>query len=293
VISAPNSSLPARRAGTALLELLVAIPVLAIVGLAAVAVLLAAHRQARLNDGRQGSARELRHGGLVMAWELRPLQPTDLIAWSDTSIEFNSLVGSGVACDTRDGRRTVHMLPSAGADPARTAWITPPESNDRVTLWLGAPTTTSTATRWDGVVRSVGASAACASSLLRLEPGRAIRLALRDSLPRDLQDGSPVRVTRRVRYALYRGADGFWYLGRRAFDGTAWDVAQPVVGPLLSAARGGVTITVTDSASTPLPTGAPNAAGVSIRFRAPRAGMTPQRVDTSLTTVALRGRDDE
>jgi hypothetical protein len=271
-------------------ELLVALPVLAVVAALAVAVLLAAHRQARASDGRQGNVRELRHGGIVLAAELRPLRPADLIAWSDTSIEFHSLVGVGIACDTRAARHSVDLLPAAGVDAARTAWSTPPEAHDDMALWLAPRTTADSATPWTAAVQSVGSSGACERSPLRLEPGRAIRLTLRESLPAILQDGAPVRVTRRVRYTLYRAADGLWYLGRRTFDGSAWDVAQPVVGPLLSASRSGVAFVVTDSLSAPLASGDAHAAAVQVRFRAARAGASPATVDSSFTSIALRGR---
>jgi type II secretory pathway pseudopilin PulG len=281
------------RAGTTLVELLVAIPVLAIVGAIAVAVLLAAHRQARATDGRQGNARELRHGGMVMAAELRPLQPADLVAWSDTSIEFNSLVGTGIACDTRGARRAIDMLPTAGGDPLRTAWITPPEPGDALMLWIAAPSPADSALPLRATLQSVGTSSGCAASPLRSGPGRAVRLTLGDSLPGDVQDGSPVRVTRRMRYALYRAGDGLWYLGRRVRGEAGWDVVQPVIGPVRAARFHGVEFVVMDSLSMPLASGASNVAIVQVRFRAERPGASPTSVDSAFTDVALRGRLDE
>ena len=283
------------RAGTTLLELLVALPILAIVGGMAVAVLLAAQRQARAADARHTVGRELRHGGLVMAAELRPLQPDDLVAWSDTGIELHSLVGTGIACDTRDGRRTVNLLPVGGDDPARAAWISPAEPGDRVSVWLAASSSTDSSARWTGVLDAVSSSNACSGAPLGLGAARATLLTLRDSLPRSVEQGSPVRITRRVRYALYRAADREWYLGRSASSGAAWEVVQPVVGPLLpaGAAASGVEIAVLDSALVPLRSGDSTAAVVHIGFRARRSGAAPSRVDSSFTTVALRGRSDE
>jgi type II secretory pathway pseudopilin PulG len=281
------------RCGSSLVELLVALPILAIIGAIAIAVLLGAHKQARKSDTVQGNARELRHGGLVMATELRPLQPGDLIAWTDTSLEFQSLVGVGIACDTRVASRHIDMLPAWESDPARTAFITTAQPNDRVVAWRTGRDPGTRAAPFETRVASVASSTACAGSPLRIDATRAIRLHVSDSSASPLQEGTPVRITRRVRYALYRASDGNWFLGRRSHDGTDWDVVQPVIGPLLSAASRGVNFVVTDSADVPLASGATSAAAVRIRFRAARVGVATSVVDSTAFDVALRGRDDD
>ena len=281
------------RRASSLLELLVALPILAIVGAIAIAVLLGAHKQARKSDTVQGNARELRHGGLVMATELRPLQPEDMIAWTDTSLEFHSLVGVGIACETRAPDRHIDILPAWDGDPARTAFITTAQANDRVIAWRAPRDPGTRPTPWETRLVSVASSSACAGSPLRIDVTRAIRLHVSDTIASPLQEGTPVRITRRVRYALYRAGDGNWYLGRRSHDGSGWDVVQPVIGPLLSAASRGVNFVVTDSSEAPLASGAANAAAVRIRFRAARVGVATSIVDSSFIDVALRGRDDE
>lgn len=284
------------RRGSSLVELLVALPILAIVGAVAIAVLLAAHKHARLNDTVQGNARELRHGGLVLSTELRPLQGQDLIAWTDTSIEFRSLVGVGIACGTRTPGRHIHVLPTWDTDPARTSWITSPQANDRVTAWRTPAGPGSVLREWETTLVAVASSTACASSPLQIDGARAVRIAVADSAASPIQEGTPVRITRRVRYALYRASDGDWYLGRRSHDGTAWDVVQPVIGPLQSAASHGVSFAVFDSTEAPVASGQPGAALVRVRFHAKRVGVSgaaSSAVDSSFTDVALRGRRDD
>ena len=113
---------------------------------------------------------------------------------------------------------------------------------------------------------------------------------LRDSLPGQVEEGTPVRVLRRTRYALYRSGDGLWYLGRRNRDAVGWTVIQPVVGPLLGAAARGVTFTVTDGAASALASGQPGAAAMHVGCgtRGPASVLH----DSTRVEIALRGHDD-
>jgi hypothetical protein len=61
------------------------------------------------------------------------------------------------------------------------------------------------------------------------------RLVVHPPLGGGVRAGAPVRFTRRVRYALYRGADRAWYLGHDQLGGGSWAGVQPVSGPVLPA----------------------------------------------------------
>jgi len=68
--------------------------------------------------------------------------------------------------------------------------------------------------------------------------------------------GSVLRVTRPVRYSLYRGGDGRWYLGQRDWNVTSlrFNTIQPVSGPFASAASRGLVFQYVDSTGAALPT---------------------------------------
>ncbi|MES2523617.1 MAG: hypothetical protein V4617_13010 [Gemmatimonadota bacterium] len=279
-----------RRAGAALIELLVTLPLLALIGALAVAVLLGAQRQARLSDARERTSRELRHASLVLAAELRPLRSVDLVAWTDTSVDFDVLIGAGIACDTRGAKSAIHLLPDEPDDPAATAWISSADALDDVTAWLAAAAPATPPSHVRLVLAAATSATACQASPLHGGRGQGVILALRDSLPAQVAEGTPVRVLRRTRYALYRAGDGLWYLGRRTRDLAGWTVIQPVVGPLLGAAAGGVSFEVTDALASTLSSGQPGAAALHVALRAPR-GPASVLVDSTRVEIALRGHD--
>lgn len=253
-----SSTVDCPRRGVSLVELLAALPLLALLTLVSVQLALSAHRHTLRADGAIAASRELRHAATVLASEVRPLRPRDLVAWADTAIEFEGAVGIGVVCAANGAR---HVL-SLASDPAipvgdsavdlRAAmWMQPPQPGDAVHWFTAttAPLDTITAMRDEASdnVRSVNNGVGCATSPLALSPaGRSVELETTAAWTRLPLIGAPVRVTRRTRYSLYRGTDGDWYLGRRTRSGATWDVVQPVAGPLLSARQSGVRFEVFD-----------------------------------------------
>jgi len=282
-----------RRAGSTLVELLVALPIMGIVGTLAVVLLLAAQRQARRGDDTNRTMRELRHASAVAGAELRPLRPADLVTWSDTSIEFNTLVGSGVACATRSVGAHIDLLPTDDGDAAGTRWVMPMQDGDGITAWLAAePSPGLPVVEWVSVAIATAPTVSCASSAAYTGSGTGVRVAVEDSLRRQIAEGSPVRITRRTRHRLYRAGDNLWYIGRSTRSRTGWDVNQPIAGPFASAALRGLRYTVIDSAGAPLPLGTTvGAAAVRIELRAPRSPGSADR-DSLFVAIALRGRGD-
>lgn len=279
------------RRGSSLVELLVALPIMGIVGTLAVVLLLAAGRQARRNDALNAAVRELRHAAVVAGAELRPLQPLDLIAWTDTSVEFESLVGTGIACGSRARSAWVDLLPPDEPHPAAARWIAPLQDGDRVTMHLGTSKPPEPPVAWQTHATGLPAGGGCTPPLA-LAAGIGARVALDDSLPAPVAEGTPVRITRRTRYHLYRAGDAKWYLGRGTRGRSLWDVTQPVAGPFRSAAGGGLRIRVVDSAGSAILGGpSPAAAALRLELRAPRdaAGVS---WDSTFVAIALRGRPD-
>lgn len=289
------------RRGTTLLELMVALPIAAIIGTVAMALLLDTHKLARRLNSSTEIARELRQASAVLASEIRPLSAADIVAWTDTSLDFVGLVGSGTVCAT-PAPSTLDLLPLNGTDALRTAWFASPQAGDAV-YTVGAdsaivPTDGNWRATTLGASTSSGSSDCLTRSLMTLgsaSADRVIRLTLTSGLtPRPAQ-GTPVRITRRARYSLYRASDALWYLGRKSYNGMVWNTIQPVAGPLDRPLQLGLQIVVRDSASNELPPGsavAPHSIALELRSSstwmrsASQAGIR----DSVLVHVTLRGQ---
>jgi hypothetical protein len=125
-----------------------------------------------------------------------------------------------------------------------------------------------------------------------------------DSISPAIAVGAALRVTRPFRYSLYRGTDGRWYLGQRDWNSTTatFNSIQPVSGPFLSPALGGLSLRYLDSAGALLPTPLVNTrdiAAVRIGLRSDArqvtralgsAGQQGPRVDSAVLWILLRNR---
>ncbi len=218
-----------RRPGHSLVELLVALALSAIVLGAATSTLLRQHRTAATLDGRARSGAQLRAATGAIGAELALLSVAagDLVPGElgDTALELRAFVGSGVACD--DGVGVVLLAPEP-ASPASPTPLVSAKAGDSLWWYVGAK---------EGGWRGTSIAAADSVFLACLAVGGAMapvaRLAIggTDSLRR----GTPLRVTRKARYAFYRSGDGSWQLGFREWnEGTRRLAApQPIAGPFL------------------------------------------------------------
>ena len=289
------------RRGSSLLELLVALPLLALLGLVAVQLLLSVQRTIVRDDASRFASRELRQASAILLSELRMVSAGDLLSWTNTSVEFLGPVGAGIVCATRDStlfvvgdESTSANVPSDNAPDATGAlWLQPVQAADQLTVWLRGPSLTDTLRAHIATIGTIGGGANChGSPLLPLGATPTTALTLSTPLPPQVAIGAPVKVQRRYQYSLYRAADGAWYLGRRTFGAGGWDVVQPVAGPLASAIERGVAFTVRDRHGTSLALPTDSAARVDIALRAPRppvlgAGRTEP--DSLRVSIALRG----
>lgn len=296
-----NSESKRRRRGSTLVELIVALPIAAMIGTVAMALLLDTHKLARRLDSTTEIARELRQAGAVLASEIRPLAASDVIAWTDSSLDFHSLAGSGIVCAT-PAANIIDLLPPNGADALRTSWFASPQSGDDV-YSVGAD---SAIVPHDGSWRasSLANSSTSGSSLCTSRPlmmlgsnntSNVIRLTLASGLATRPTLGSPIRITRRTRYSLYKASDALWYLGRKTYNGLAWTTIQPVAGPLDNPVQRGLRIQVRDSASNVLPTGSPRTPrSIALTLRGSslwlRSVGQPGVRDSVLLHLALRGQ---
>ena len=241
------------RRGVSLAELVV---VLALLGIAAATVgRIGVAQQAHYRDfaGRLHARFILREGSALLAAELRGMSPAagDLYAGEmrDASLAFRSTVTAFVLCDAAvPGTQSLDVIApdvsdglSAGAPPQIT-----PSAGDSLWLYDSGPDISGADDRWvsflitavDGVRRT------CSSQVPAVEHD-AFRLTLSAAVHAATEQHAPVRLFRRVRYALYAGADGLWYLGfsdcRPVVRDPACAPLQPVAGPYAphSVANGG------------------------------------------------------
>ncbi|MFN0098724.1 MAG: hypothetical protein ACKVS7_08630 [Gemmatimonadaceae bacterium] len=235
------------RRGFLLVEALCALALMGVLAVAAVGALRTAQRTLLTVERESRAQRAAREAVAVSVALLR--EATDPQVWGDTAIEFTARIAASVSCDTLVGG-TVLPPPTSYAR-GFSAIAQGIEYGDEL-RWRDADPLTGhvmwRAERIDSVY-ALSAAAACASGRFvdavdAARPRIALRLASRTMPPA----GTPVRVGRRGRLALYGAGGGEWMLGwRRCANGTC-GVVQPVAGPLSSAARRGFRVALDSSA---------------------------------------------
>lgn len=266
------------------------------------AIVVAQQERVHARLGHRIRARSQAVEGLAaLMGELRALSPAagDIPpgAARDSAVEFRATVGTLTVCTTRD-----RVLVSAFA-----SFVTPPEPGD--TAW--AYTASDSGAGWRPLaITEVSAMpadepVACATPVAVLgvdKPRRAnarVALGLSEPPPDTLLDGTAVRVTRRLRYSLYRAPDGRWYLGRREWSAarSRFETIQPVGGPYRPysfAGSSGLELRYFDRTGAEVPSGASETdriAKITATLRAlppPTDSGVQERRDVTSITVALR-----
>jgi hypothetical protein len=284
------------RRGASLLELLVALPLTLLVGAVAVELFVTQWRVAQQTELRWRTRRELDHAALVLASELRPLAAEDLETWSDTSLVAQSVVLVGVVCGVpAPGVTDVVVVGSAA--PISAAVFGEPRSGDRLTWPLGDSTLAGIPAHelagpgGSAILRDARrVSGGCAASPL-LGSGSPWRFVVEGAPESGLAPGAMVRVQRRVEWRAYRATDGAWYLGRRDWNGDAWNTIQPAVGPLHRGAGGVFTVSPQRADGTPATPVSHDVRQIAftVRARRPDARRPDARLDSLRAVVALRG----
>ncbi|MDQ2891116.1 MAG: hypothetical protein M3R65_11290 [Gemmatimonadota bacterium] len=230
---------PARRRAATLVELLIGTVIAVLIVTLVIsntvryqrsgdAIIAATDLRGRLRDAVDMISADLRASS--------PVGDSVLVA-SDTAIEFHSAIGSSVVCAILSSNRFTLPPDTLPSGRILSAWIVPPDTSD--VFFLYADSSSGSVGRWHRAtpvsVTSITAGAACPVGGL-LSPsdlsasGRGYEITVGLPLPVLVRRGSPVRVVRRVRYSVYRGGDGKWYLGYRRCNG-ACAAIQPLSGP--------------------------------------------------------------
>lgn len=214
------------RRGVTLVELLVALVLTAIVlGTATSSSLRQQQSHATIIATTDTDA-QIRAATLVLAGQLDLLDPLagDLVAGEaeDTAMQVRAPIAQSLACHREVGAAT--LLPYVAGSVAVGGHVSIPRSGD--TLWWLADTA------WRSS-RIAGVNSVAATCTSTQGSGRTIQLIL--SGPDTIDAGTPLRVTRQTRYAIYRASDGTYQLGIREWNDSThrFSAPQPVAGPLL------------------------------------------------------------
>jgi hypothetical protein len=254
----------------------------------------------------------LRRIGDLLPAEMRGIAPLegDLIAMSDSMVEFRAPTGSSIICTISLTRTTISVPPTAlQSDAGLTSWTSPPVRSDSMFIYDSRDSLPDSM-----IARGITASpsaGACPNTTgftsTVAEAAAATTFILNDTLPLSVPVGAPIRFFRRVRYSLYQSpTDQLWYLGYRDFvpsRSPAWSTIQTVAGPLMPYASSGATglrFTYRDSVGNALTAAAdaPRVRSVEVVARAQSAvamrtggqkrAANGHYVDSLRTVVALR-----
>ena len=279
-----------RRPGFTLVELLIALGCASVLFAVTASIALRQQRLfVELADNAAVTAR-LREVTATLPIDLRAVSPTagDIRDARDTALEVRATIASAVVCDTAG--RSIILGPSLpGAQtfanylttlaPSDTAWLLDPA--DTVERWIPRKVTS---------VSFTPTSRCGRGTLVAAGPFSATTLALDTLAP--AHPGTVLRVTRPIRYSLYRASDGSWQLGARDWNSSTLRLngVQPVAGPLLSPSSRGLGFSYLDSSGRALSSPGDSTAGLAlIRIVARAQGAAPVRL---LGAQSALGRTD-
>lgn len=229
-----------RRSGTGLPELLVSLALAAVILAAATRGLVQHLALHRTRDARAHAAEIVREVHDVLRAEIAHAAG-DIRVLGDTAVELSSLRIFASACH-QDLARLV--LPSTAP-----TWSTPRAGDSLAVM------DTLSRNEWRTAIVAAGTQRPSASC-----PAGGMRLTLAAALPTSAPVRAvPTRVWRAVRYMTYRAGDGSWWLGERQCT-AGCGAAQPIAGPLLPPAQGGLRLRAVLDAD-----GRPRALDVTVR----------------------------
>jgi hypothetical protein len=294
------------RSGATLAEVLVTTVVAGIALTLITALCLREQRLFADMSDQAASYAQLRGAEEILPIDLREASSSagDIREARDTSLELRGIVASAVVCDTAGAAivlapATPDSLAYGGSTsviaPGDTAWLL--DAADSIDAWRPLRVASSSSFR-------AGPCAPAGPRLNATALGRTRIALVLDSVAPASALGLPVRVTRPLRYSLYRGTDGSWYLGQRDWNTATqrFNAIQPVSGPFLSPAAGGLTFQYLDSAGSPLtqPVATPKLiAAVRIELRSETkspvraiasAAQRGSRLDSAALWILLRNR---
>ncbi len=287
-----------RRTGSALIELLVAMPLALLLAALAVQLFVVQLRITHESSARISNHAMLEHATAMIAADVQGAAATDVESWTDTSLIVRAPLLHATVCGT-PAPRVVDVLDADPTHPLRSITFGTVQAGDVAALTLGDTSLAGmsvlardTLERRFVITDVSSSGAACATSPLRLHGGGTpLRITLATAPQEPPELGSPLTVARRTEWRSYRASDGAFYLGRHDWNGTAWTTIQPALGPLLPNAQHGFRVRVLHQDGTPLSSMSSNARFLELHVRTPRTGVaaTGPQFDSLTARLAFRG----
>ena len=221
------------RRGFTLIEIMIAVTLLGIIGSILTAVLVRQQRFHRAVAQVTDARARMRDIATILPTDLRSISTAggDILAISDTSIQFRAFVGSAIVCNYAS--TTIIDLPpqELASGNVLASWINPPQPNDYAYLYDSGVEAGNADDTWKVVQITDTASAADASwcptsrgFAAAADAGNLrYRITVSEALaPARIEIGAPIRFAREVRYSVYLASDAQWYVGFQS--------CTPVVG---------------------------------------------------------------
>jgi prepilin-type N-terminal cleavage/methylation domain-containing protein len=219
-----------RARGFTLIEIMISVTLLGIVGAILSTVLVRQQRFHRAVTQVTDARARMRDIATILPTDLRSISSAghDILAISDTSIQFRAFVGAGIVCNyaTADDNVTPAIIELPPQELASgnvlTSWINPPAPNDVAYLYDNGGSTGNADDSWAAYKISDTSSAAdatwCppASTFTTADDATARRYRITLTTPvtqTRILRGAPIRFAREVRYSIYLASDNQWYVG--------------------------------------------------------------------------------
>lgn len=210
--------------GFTLIEIMIAVTLLGIIGSILTMVLVRQQRFHRAVAQVTDARARMRDIATILPTDLRSISTAgkDILAISDTSMQFRAFVGSAIVCNYAS--TTIIDLPpqELASGNVLASWINPPQVDDVAYLYDSGTEAGNADDTWKTTRITAVASAAdatwCPVSRGFATAADAAKLRYRITVnealaPARIEIGAPIRFAREVRYSVYLASDSQWYVG--------------------------------------------------------------------------------
>lgn len=213
-----------RPAGFSLTEILIVITLLGLIGTMLTSVLVRQQRFHRAVSSMTDARARMRDVATILPTDLRGLSTIggDILAFTDTSLQFRAFLGTSIVCDWRT-TQIIGIPPKVMASGnVISAWIYPPAANDIAFIYDEGTEAGNADDDWTPYILTstddTVSTTICPSSTTFTTAGdnTATKYVLRlPSAPDQtrIKPGAPIRFAREVRYSVYLASDAQWYVG--------------------------------------------------------------------------------